>query len=301
MKQIEKVSIGGYAFTLDQDAYAAADQYLGELGRYYAGSEGGPEILEGIEERMAELLRERCGGGIVSRNMVEAVIAIIGRPEELEEGDSGSQAGMTGEKAGMTGKTGPDPEPRSAESKAYRAGKETKGTLKEIERMVKSGANEVDKAVNKFNQSSAGSAFSNFVGRFIGIILLIVGFAGLFTGGVLSFGSGLFRGFRKPHLGAGDMGFLGLHRLYGHGMAQLYDVSPTLATLLMQPGMHILLLLVVFLPFLWILYEALQLIFGFKSPKWHPGLVIFILWLLSIIAFGILIAIGFMSAEMITI
>lgn len=294
MKQIEQVSIGGYAFTLDQDALTLAENYLGELGRYYAGSEGGPEILEGIEERMAELLRERCGGGIVGKSTVEAVIAIIGRPEELEEEDSGSQAGMTG-------KTGPDPESRSAESKAYRAGKETKGTLKEIERMVKSGANEVDKAVNKFNQSSAGSAFSTFVGRFIGIILLIVGFAGLFTGGVLSFGSGLFRGFRKPHLGAGDMGLFGLHRLYGHGMAQLYDVSPTLATLLMQPGMHVLLLLVVFLPFLWILYEALQLIFGFKSPKWHPGLVIFILWLLSIIAFGILIAIGFMSAEMITV
>lgn len=294
MKQIEQVSIGGYAFTLDQDALTLAENYLGELGRYYAGSEGGPEILEGIEERMAELLRERCGGGIVGKSTVEAVIAIIGRPEELEEEDSGSQAGMTG-------KTGPDPESRSAESKARQAGKATKGTLKEIERMVKSGANEVDKAVNKFNQSSAGSAFSTFVGRFIGIILLIVGFAGLFTGGVLSFGSGLFRGFRKPHLGAGDMGLFGLHRLYGHGMAQLYDVSPTLATLLMQPGMHVLLLLVVFLPFLWILYEALQLIFGFKSPKWHPGLVIFILWLLSIIAFGILIAIGFMSAEMITV
>ena len=277
MKQIEQVSIGGYAFTLDADALTLTENYLGELGRYYAGTEGGPEILEGIEERMAELLRERCGSGIVGKNAIEAVIAIIGRPEELEEESPG------------------------AESKARPAGKTAKGTLKEIERMVKSGANEVDKAVNKFNQSSAGSAFSNFVGRFIGIILLIVGFAGLFTGGVLSFGSGLFRGLRRPHLGAGDMGLFGLHRLYGHGMAQLYDVSPTLATLLMQPGMNILLMMVVFLPFLWILYEALQLIFGFKSPKWHPGLVIFILWLLSIIAFGILIAIGFMSAEIITI
>ena len=95
MKQIEQVSIGGYAFTLDQDALTLAENYLGELGRYYAGSEGGPEILEGIEERMAELLRERCGGGIVGKSTVEAVIAIIGRPEELEEGDSGSQAGMT--------------------------------------------------------------------------------------------------------------------------------------------------------------------------------------------------------------
>ena len=62
-----------------------------------------------------------------------------------------------------------------------------------------------------------------------------------------------------------------------------------------------LLILVVALPFLGILYGSLQMLFGFKSPKWHPGLVIFILWLMSIIAAGILIATGAASTEWLTI
>ena len=50
-----------------------------------------------------------------------------------------------------------------------------------------------------------------------------------------------------------------------------------------------------------ILYGALQLLFGFKPPKWHPGLVIFILWLLSVVALGILVATGFISTELLTV
>ena len=43
------------------------------------------------------------------------------------------------------------------------------------------------------------------------------------------------------------------------------------------------------------------MLFGFKSPKWHPGLVIFILWLMSIIAAGILIFTGAATNEWLTI
>ena len=46
---------------------------------------------------------------------------------------------------------------------------------------------------------------------------------------------------------------------------------------------------------------ALQLLFGFKSPSWHPGLVIFILWLMSLIATGILAFTGIISTEWMTI
>ena len=55
---------------------------------------------------------------------------------------------------------------------------------------------------------------------------------------------------------------------------------------------------IIFLPFLGLLYGGLQLIFDFKSPRWSPGLIIFILWLLCIIAAGILFAIGFWSTEL---
>ena len=118
MKEVEKVSLGGYAFTLDTDAAEFAAGYLGELERFYAGREGGGEILEGIEERMAELLREKCGqDGVVSKPMIEGIIAILGRPEEIEgvgapEGDAGSAAGTT--KEGLSR----NPPARSASSTA---------------------------------------------------------------------------------------------------------------------------------------------------------------------------------------
>ena len=95
MKEVERVSLGGYAFTLESDAAELAGKYLGELERHYASREGGTEILEGIEERMAELLHERCGkDGVASRAVIEGIIAILGRPEQIE-GDSEPEPGMT--------------------------------------------------------------------------------------------------------------------------------------------------------------------------------------------------------------
>ena len=89
MKQIEKVSIGCYAFTLDDQAADACRSYLGELENHYNGTSGGREILDGIEERMAELLLDRAGADtVVTAPTIEAVIAILGRPEDIEEGDS---------------------------------------------------------------------------------------------------------------------------------------------------------------------------------------------------------------------
>ena len=140
-------------------------------------------------------------------------------------------------------------------------------------------------------QSTAWNEFANIFGKMVGLVLLIVGFAGLFTGSLWGFGSGWF-GHRH-----GD-GFLGLGRLYDKGLADLHLYAPQAAHALAQPGINILIALVCFLPFLGILYGALQLLFGFKSPKWHPGLVIFILWLLAVVALGILIATGYISTEL---
>ena len=93
MKQVERVSIGGYAFTLETDASEAAKAYLTELEAHYLGQEGGKEIMEGIEERMAELLLERSAqGGVVTLPAVQSVIDILGRPEKIEADDPGPQA-----------------------------------------------------------------------------------------------------------------------------------------------------------------------------------------------------------------
>ena len=368
MKEIERVSLGGYAFTLESDAARLAEEYLGELEKYYDGRAGGGEILDGIEERMAELLMEKAGrDGVVSRPMIEEAIGILGRPEDIEAAEE--EAGAEGNSpAGPAndGKGTSNDERR--QRKLYRdlenkmvagvcsglaayfkqdvalfrilfvlftvlftfgfwrhgigwrismgaptlyvilwicmpAAKTVRqrweqrgedGTLNSIQRSVEAGAKEFEEAVKSVGQSSAWSEFANIFGKLIGVVLLIVGFAGLFTGSLWGFGSGWF-GHRH-----GD-GFLGLGRLYDKGLADLHMYAPQAAHALAQPGINILIALVCFLPFLGILYGALQLLFGFKPPKWHPGLVIFILWLLSVVALGILVATGFISTELLTV
>ena len=362
MKEIERVSIGGYAFTLDQDAAELVANYLDELERHYAPRQGGSEVLEGIEERMAELLHEQCGrDGVASKAVIENIIAILGRPEQIDaEGDSGSQPEMTEEK----NDSGHDPESPRTKRKLYRdmsnkvlagvcgglatyfnldvalfrivfvagtvamaiprwhghfsvhllfpilylilwvampAAKTVRqrweqrgedGSIHGIQQSIESGARELSEAATRIGESPAWEQFGKILGKLIGVVLLIIGFSGLFGGGLLGFGSGLLRATPSPM-----SGLFGLDHLYSEGMAELYDFAPSIAIALHQPWIRILLMLVVFLPFLGITYGALQLLFGFKAPKWHPGLIVFILWLMCIIAVGILVVTGLWTSS----
>ena len=88
MKEVEKLSIGGFAFTLEKDASLEVAHYLKDLEAHYLDQQGGKEIMEGIEERMAELLLDRGGRGrVVTLADIHAVIDILGRPERIEADD----------------------------------------------------------------------------------------------------------------------------------------------------------------------------------------------------------------------
>ncbi|MBO7249408.1 MAG: hypothetical protein J6U88_04955, partial [Bacteroidales bacterium] len=90
MKKVVKVSIGSIAFTLEEGAHSELELYLNSLETYYSQKEGGDEIVESIEERLAELLLERgYGEKVVTVDAVKEVMSILGRPEEIEsESDS---------------------------------------------------------------------------------------------------------------------------------------------------------------------------------------------------------------------
>lgn len=84
MKQTEKVSIGGYQFTLERDAYERLNGYIEDIRNTYRDNEYVNEITADIEQRIAELFMERCGKGhIVDYRAVDAVIDRIGSPAEL--------------------------------------------------------------------------------------------------------------------------------------------------------------------------------------------------------------------------
>lgn len=93
MKTTENISLGGLAFTIEADAYAELNKYIEEISGCFRNDPCGSEILEDIEVRISELLKEKCSEGtVVSLAMVEDVKKRIGDPKELGEQESETTA-----------------------------------------------------------------------------------------------------------------------------------------------------------------------------------------------------------------
>ena len=57
----------------------------------------------------------------------------------------------------------------------------------------------------------------------------------------------------------------------------------------------------VLLPLIGLIYGGIQMIFGFKPPRWKPGLVIFVLWLIVLVVLAVLCVMGMVSSEYMTV
>ncbi len=88
MNKTININLGGYAFTIDEDAYDTANNYLNTLTRHFGGSEGAAEIMQDIESRMGELINRNKGTRtIVNKIDILETIAVLGTPEELKDID----------------------------------------------------------------------------------------------------------------------------------------------------------------------------------------------------------------------
>jgi len=77
-------NLGGFPFSIDEDAYDYVRRYLASIRQHFSASEGCEEILYDIEVRMAELFQEHLGARqIVGMKEVDEVIAIMGKPEDF--------------------------------------------------------------------------------------------------------------------------------------------------------------------------------------------------------------------------
>jgi len=89
MKKTENINIGGLAFIIDQDAYGHLGKYLNSLKSYFHGHEGCDEILEDIEIRIAEILKENLKyTEVITKKDLDAVISIMGTARDfgIDEG-----------------------------------------------------------------------------------------------------------------------------------------------------------------------------------------------------------------------
>jgi phage shock protein PspC (stress-responsive transcriptional regulator) len=84
MNKVLNINLGGYPFTIDDDAFEYLEHYLDTIHTHFKKSEGYEEITSDIESRMAELFQEQLNGrSIVTIRIVETCIGIIGTPEEF--------------------------------------------------------------------------------------------------------------------------------------------------------------------------------------------------------------------------
>lgn len=327
MKKVIKVSIGNIAFTLEEDAHKVLNDYLSSLSSHYSGNPNGQEIIDGIEERIAELLTERGGkDGVIARQTAEEVIFILGRPEDIDnesgEGGSSSSSSNMGSSQKVRKKfyRDPDnrviggvcsglanyceqdallfrvlfvifalgftifgwhfggfgfvfllyivlwivvPEAKTTEQRCAMRGEST--SYQDIQKNIEKGAKVV---ADRAREVSSDKDFWHSVGRvfaiFFGFIFTIVGLSGVVSCIVAFFGV-QFWDFCFP------IGVLDTISFFSGGTKVTILIFKILTTL------------AIFLPFIGILYGGIQMLFDFKSPRWRPGLVIFIIWIISIL------------------
>jgi phage shock protein PspC (stress-responsive transcriptional regulator) len=86
MKKTVNINVGGFAFLIDEDAYEILKNYLEKLNIKYKNSDSGKEIINDIEARIAELLRQKITSKeVISIEDVEEIVKQLGTPDEFED------------------------------------------------------------------------------------------------------------------------------------------------------------------------------------------------------------------------
>lgn len=93
MKKNITINLCGRLFQIDEDAYELLQNYIESLHASFGRQEGGEEIADDIEERIAELFEELKANGTeaVTIDHVKDIISRIGEPEQLTGEEEGSE------------------------------------------------------------------------------------------------------------------------------------------------------------------------------------------------------------------
>lgn len=99
MKITVNITLAGYAFHVDEDAYQQLRQYLIRLEKAFSEENGSAEIIADIESRMADLFTMRLNKfkQVITITDLDEVIAVLGSPEAIS--GNGADSGATGHRA----------------------------------------------------------------------------------------------------------------------------------------------------------------------------------------------------------
>lgn len=88
MKKSIKISLGGLAFNIEEDAYAILEEYIESLIMHLGNTPEAKDIVADIEGRASELFTDLLKGmQTITIDMVNSVIEILGRPEQIVNED----------------------------------------------------------------------------------------------------------------------------------------------------------------------------------------------------------------------
>jgi phage shock protein PspC (stress-responsive transcriptional regulator) len=84
MKKTINISIGGFSFQIEEDAYVSLEKYLNAVKEHFSEYAEAEEIVSDIESRIADQFSEKTGSEkIVTKEIVEELIAAMGTPEQF--------------------------------------------------------------------------------------------------------------------------------------------------------------------------------------------------------------------------
>lgn len=85
MDKTININLGGSLFQVDEEAFVILRDYLQAINTRLGRVPGGPETVEDIEYRIAEIFRSQRGtAGVITRQNVDSMISIIGKPEDFD-------------------------------------------------------------------------------------------------------------------------------------------------------------------------------------------------------------------------
>ncbi len=92
MQRIIQINLAGRMVPIEEDAYNSLKDYISSLHRQFTGDEG-KEIIQDIENRIAELFAIRMNGGVPAIDLsdVKKVIETLGTASDLGAEGRGSQ------------------------------------------------------------------------------------------------------------------------------------------------------------------------------------------------------------------
>lgn len=90
MKRTLTINLYGQLFVIDEDAYDLLERYERSIRAYFATRDGGEEVADDVEHRVAELLAELQAQGVASVSLehVKGIIRRIGEAQQMEGGEA---------------------------------------------------------------------------------------------------------------------------------------------------------------------------------------------------------------------